>query len=343
MKALMLTAHDRLEIVDVAEPELGAHDVLVRIRACGICGSDVHGLDGSSGRRIPPLIMGHEAAGDIARVGDAVTAWRPGDRVTFDSTISCNACAPCRAGLVNLCDRRRVIGVAIPEYRAHGAFAEFIAVPEHILYRLPDTVSYVEGATVEPLSVAAHAALLTATGPDARAVVVGTGVIGLLLVQVLRAHGCRTIVAVDLDEGRLALAERFGATATLRADARDVVGAIRAATGGDGADVAFEAVGIASTVTLATTAVRKGGAVVLVGNVTPTVDLPLQAVVTRQLSLFGSAASAGEYPECIDMIAARRVDVAGMVSAVAPLEEGAAWFERLRAGREGLLKVVLEP
>jgi L-iditol 2-dehydrogenase len=343
MRALQLTAYNRLDLVEVPEPELGPHDVLVRVRACGICGSDVHGLDGSTGRRLPPLIMGHEAAGDIAGTGSAVTGWAAGDRVTFDSTISCGACEPCRSGLVNLCDRRRVIGVSIPEYRAQGAFAECIAVPEHILYRLPDSVSYVQGAMVEPLSIALHAASRAAIRPDSRVVVVGAGVIGLLLVQALRARGCRTIVAVDLDGRRLTLASRFGATATLHADSPTLERDILAATADAGADVAFEVVGIASTVRLATLSVRKGGAVVLVGNVAPAVELPLQVVVTRQLSLFGSAASAGEYPECLAMISSGAVDVSALVSAVAPLEEGAAWFERLRARDDGLLKVVLEP
>jgi L-iditol 2-dehydrogenase len=343
MKALMLTAYDRLELIDVPEPEVGPRDVLVRVRACGICGSDVHGLDGSSGRRLPPLIMGHEAAGDIAAVGSEVTAWRAGDRVTFDSTIYCNVCDACRAGLTNLCNSRRVIGVSIAEYRAHGAFAEYIAVPEHILYRLPDTVSYAQGAAVEPLSIAVHAVSRAPVTPDSRALVVGTGVIGLMIVQVLSARGCGTIVAVDLDERRLDLAARLGATKTIRADAPSIAADIRAATTADGADVAFEAVGITPTVVLAAESVRKGGTVVLVGNVAPTVQLPLQVVVTRQLSVLGSATSCGEYPECLDMIASGRVDAMALVGAVRPLAEGAEWFERIRSGDEGLIKVVLEP
>ncbi len=343
MKALMLTAYDQLELLDVVEPEVGPHDVLIRVRACGICGSDVHGLDGSSGRRLPPLIMGHEAAGEIAGVGSEVTGWHAGDRVTFDSTIYCNVCDPCRAGLTNLCESRRVIGVSIPEYRAHGAFAEYIAVPEHIVYRLPDAVTYVEGAAVEPLSIAVHAVSRAPVTPDSRALVVGTGVIGLMIVQVLHARGCRTIVAVDLDERRLALAAKLGATSTIRADAPTVAEDIRAATTRDGADVAFEAVGITPTVVLAAESVRKGGTVVLVGNVAPTVQLPLQVVVTRQLSVLGSATSCGEYPECLDMIASGRVDAMALVGAVRPLAEGAEWFERIRSGNEGLIKVVLEP
>src|ERR1700743_3803835 len=115
MDALLLKEYMDLSIVRMPEPEIGAGDVLVRVRACGICGSDVHGMDGSTGRRIPPLIMGHEAAGEIAAVGAAALDWAPGDRVTFDSTVSCGECWYCRRGDINLCEVRRVLGVSCRE------------------------------------------------------------------------------------------------------------------------------------------------------------------------------------------------------------------------------------
>src|SRR5262245_40500816 len=122
MKALVLTEYKKFELQDVPVPELGGSDVLVRVKACGICGSDVHGMDGSSGRRRPPIIMGHEAAGVIERVGQGVSSWHVGDRVTFDSTIYCGECSYCRAGQINLCNNRRVLGVSCEDYRQHGAF-----------------------------------------------------------------------------------------------------------------------------------------------------------------------------------------------------------------------------
>ncbi|MBN1418271.1 MAG: alcohol dehydrogenase catalytic domain-containing protein, partial [Planctomycetes bacterium] len=137
MRALVLTAYNRLEVLDVPRPGVGAEDVLVAVKACGICGSDVRGMDGSTGRRRPPIVMGHEASGVIAEVGPGVRGWQAGDRVTFDSTISCGACGFCRAGKINLCEARRVLGVSCEDYRQPGAFAEFVAVPERILYRLP--------------------------------------------------------------------------------------------------------------------------------------------------------------------------------------------------------------
>ena len=132
MKALLLTEYNHLEYTDFDDPQPGAEDVLIQVKTCGICGSDIHGLDGSSGRRIPPLIMGHEAAGVIVALGDKVSGWQVGDRVTFDSTVYCGTCHFCRRGQINLCDNRRVLGVSCDEYRRHGAFADLIAVPQHI-------------------------------------------------------------------------------------------------------------------------------------------------------------------------------------------------------------------
>jgi L-iditol 2-dehydrogenase len=343
MKALVLEEYNRLDYKDVPDPDVGPEDVLVRVKACGICGSDVHGLDGSTGRRMPPLIMGHEASGVIAGVGKNVTGWQEGDRVTFDSTIYCGKCHFCRRGEINLCDNRRVLGVSPGEYRQHGAFAEYVAVPQHILYRLPEGVSFEQAAMVEALSVAFHAVGRTPISLNDSAAVVGTGMIGLSVIQSLRVAGCGTIIAVDLDQGRLELARQLGADVTLNPEQEDVVVQVLRLTENRGADVAFEAVGISPTLELAIKCARKGGAVTLVGNWAPTTEFPMQAVVTRELTLYGSCASRGEYPACLDMISRGAVDVDVMVSAVAPLAEGASWFQRLHHGESGLMKVILTP
>jgi L-iditol 2-dehydrogenase len=343
MKALVLQAYNRFVLEEVPRPAIGPDDVLVAVKACGICGSDVHGMDGSTGRRRPPIVMGHEAAGVIAEAGAGVTGWAPGDRVTFDSTVYCGACGYCREGRVNLCDRRRVLGVSCEEYRRDGAFAEYVAVPQRILYRLPDAVSFEQAAMIEALSIAVHAAGRAPVAPGGTAVVVGAGMIGLLVIQALRAAGCGAIVAVDVDPARLEMAGRMGADAGVKADDPGAVEAVQRRTGGRGADLAFEVVGIEPAVRTAVGVLRKGGHLVLVGNLAAKVELPLQGVVTRELTLHGSCASAGEYPACLDLIASRRVDVGPLISAVAPLAEGPAWFERLHRREPGLLKVILRP
>jgi hypothetical protein len=160
MNALLLKDYMNLELVQMPVPEAGPEDVLVRVRACGICGSDVHGFDGSTGRRIPPLVMGHEAAGEIAQTGAGVHDWRVGERVTFDSTIYCSQCFYCARGERNLCQNRQVLGVPPGPYRRHGAFAEYVVVPRRILYRLPDNLSFEHAAMIEAVSVAVHAVSL---------------------------------------------------------------------------------------------------------------------------------------------------------------------------------------
>lgn len=343
MKALVLTDLRELKVQTVPEPEVGPNDVLVRVKACGICGSDVHGYDGSSGRRIPPLIMGHEASGVIERVGAEVHDLKPGDRVTFDSTIYCGKCYFCRRGDINLCDNRRVMGVSCGDYRQNGAFAEFVSVPQHIVYRLPDDLSFEHAAMIEAVSVAVHAVNRTPLTLGGSAVVVGAGMIGQLVVQALRAAGCGPLIAIDLDEDKLAMARQFGADHTLNAKTSDLAQHVANLTGGHGADVALEVVGATPSLQTAIACARKGGAVTLVGNLAPQADLPLQSVVTRELSLFGTCASSGEYPACMELMARGAIDVAPMISAVAPLEEGAAYFDRLYNREPGLIKVLLHP
>jgi L-iditol 2-dehydrogenase len=340
MQAMVLEQYGRLDLRDLPQPAPGPGEVLIRVAACGICGSDVHGYDGSSGRRIPPIVMGHEAAGTVAAVGEGVTSLKAGDRVTMDSTIYCGTCDYCRRGQVNLCDRREVLGVSCGEYRRNGAYAEFVAVPERIVHRLPANMSFVDAAMLEPTSVALHAVAVSGAGAGDTALVIGAGMIGLLTMQAARAAGCSRVLIADVDATRLQLAKELGATEVLDAS-RDLVREVLRATGG--VDVALEAVGRQETITAAIQSVRKGGTVTLIGNIAPEVTIPLQVVVSRQLRLQGTAASSGEYPQAIEMISRGQIQVKPLITAVAPLAEGPRWFERLYAHEPNLMKVVLAP
>jgi len=339
---MVLSEYRRLEMADVAEPVPGSGEVLVRVAACGICGSDVHGYDGSSGRRIPPLIMGHEAAGTVAAVGEGVTAWAPGDRVTFDSTVSCGQCPFCLRGDINLCDRREVLGVSCGEYRRAGAFAEYVTVPERILYRLPASMPFAEAAMLEAVSVALHAVKMGGVHGGETALVIGAGMIGLLTLQAARVAGCSRVLIADVDATRLRLARSLGADEVLQVSGDDLSRQVLERLP-SGADVVLEAVGRDATVSAAIASVVKGGTVVLIGNIAPRVTVPLQVVVSRQLRLQGTAASSGEYPEAIDLVSSGKIQVKPLISAVAPLDEGPRWFERLYAGEPGLMKVALVP
>jgi L-iditol 2-dehydrogenase len=342
MRALLLSRYRNLEMTELPVPEAGPNEVLIRVAACGICGSDVHGYDGSSGRRIPPIVMGHEAAGTIAALGQGVNGLSEGDRVTFDSTVYCGECVNCLRGDVNLCDRRQVLGVSCDDYRRAGAFAEFVAVPARIVYRLPQNLAFAEAALLEAVAVALHAVSLVPVATGGTALVVGAGTIGLLLQQALRVAGCSRVFVADVDPTRLSLSRDLGATAPLSAGS-DFVDQILQLTNGIGVDIAAEAVGKSETVNTAIDCVRKGGNVLLVGNISPEITLPLQKVVTRQIRLQGCCASAGEYSAAIELLSTGKIRVRPLITAIARLDDGPQWFERLYAREPNLMKVVLTP
>jgi L-iditol 2-dehydrogenase len=343
MHALTLSEYKHLTVEDVPIPVCGPNDVLVQVAACGICGSDVHGYDGSSGRRIPPIVMGHEAAGVVAAVGAEVKSVAPGDRVTFDSTVYCATCEFCLRGEVNLCEERQVVGVSCHEFRRAGAFAEYIAVPAYIVYKLPASLEFADAAMLEAVSVALHAVKLSQIEGGETALVIGAGMIGLLVLQAALEAGCSRVFVADIDASRLQMAKDLGAAETLHASGADLVREILRLTNGRGADLALEAVGRNETVVTAIDCVRKGGTVTLIGNLAAQVTVPLQKVVTRQIRLQGSCSSAGEYPEAMELVASGKIKVAPMISAVAPLRDGPQWFARLYAGEPNLMKVILDP
>jgi L-iditol 2-dehydrogenase len=343
VKSLVHTAPLTLEYIDWPDPVLAPDEVLVRVAAVAICGSDVHGYTGTTGRRIPPIIMGHEASGAVEAVGRAVSGWPPGARVTFDSTVYCNDCSECRRGRINLCQKRQILGVSPPAFRRHGAMAEFVAVPHWILHRLPDSLSFEEAALVEPAAVAMHAARITPIEPGATVVVVGAGAIGLLAMQAAKLRGAGRVVVVDVREERLAVARQLGADVVVNSGSGDPREALLAATGRPNADVVMEAVGIGQTVQLATDLTAPGGNLTLIGNVQPTIEQNLQAIISKELTIRGSAASAGEYPACLGFLAAGRLQVKPLISRVMPLADGQAAFDALCRGEPGLLKIVLRP
>ncbi|MFT5123558.1 MAG: L-iditol 2-dehydrogenase [Kiritimatiellia bacterium] len=343
MKALSLQAYNQFELIDVPLPEIGPEDVLIQVKAVGICGSDVHGMTGSTGRRLPPVTMGHEASGIIEQVGAAVTDWKVGDRVTMDSTVYCGKCPYCKRGQINLCDDRMVLGVSTPDFKKDGAFAEYVAVPARILYRLPDGLPIEYAAMTEPVSIGYHAWVRSKMQPGETAIVVGSGMIGLLLIQVLKAKGCGKIIAIDIDNDKLTLAQKLGADHALNARDETLIEAIRALTGGEGVDHAFEVVGATAPIGTAIDAVRKGGTVILIGNVSPEVTIHLQKAVTKELNILGSCASSGEYPECLELIAQGHINMEAFISSQPPLADGAEWFKRLYDQEPGLMKVILKP
>lgn len=343
MKALVLEEYNKLVYKDVPDPEIRDDEVLVKVMACGICGSDVHGLDGSTGRRIPPMIMGHEASGVIVKTGSGAESWKPGDRVTFDSTVYPLDDWYTLKGMYNLSDNREVLGVSPGSYKRDGAFAEYIVIPKHILYRIPENVTFEEAAMVEAVAVALHSINISGIKPGDSCAVVGAGMIGIFIIKLLRVAGASRIIVIDMNSGRLDQAEKAGADLTFLSSDDNIDEKIKAITNNRGVDISFEAVGKSETLNLAIDIIRKGGTAVLVGNITPKVEFPLQKVVTRELKVLGSCAIRGEYEAVLELLSTGKISVSDQISAVAPLAEGAAWFDRLYRREEELNKIILRP
>jgi L-iditol 2-dehydrogenase len=343
MKALLLSRYNELDLADLPVPVPGPGELLVKVAACGICGSDVHGYDGTSGRRIPPIVMGHEAAGIVTETGPGVQNFKTGDRITFDSTVYCGKCEFCRRGEVNLCSDRQVIGVSCTDYRRYGAFAEYVVVPERISYHLPEALKFEEAAMLEAVSVALHGVRVSEMKGGETALVIGAGMIGLLTLQAAKAGGASKVFIADIDRSRLDRAEELGADKALLLSGDALVQEVLRLTERRGVDLVLEAVGREETIAASIGSVRKGGTVTLIGNISPKVNIPLQAVVSRQIRLQGSCASSGEYPQAMELLSNGKIKVKSLITAVAPLADGPRWFERLHSGEQNLMKVVLDP
>lgn len=343
MKALVLEEYNHLVYKDVPDPVILDNEVLVKVMACGICGSDVHGLDGSTGRRIPPMIMGHEASGIIVKTGVGVTGWRSGDRVTFDSTVYPLNDWFTINGHYNLSDDRQVLGVSPGNYKRDGAFAEYIAIPQHILYKIPDGVTFEQAAMAEAVAVALHSINIAGIRTGDKCVVVGAGMIGIFIIKLLKISGASLIIAIDINRKRLEEAEKSGANHTFLSDEINLEQKVHSLTDLRGSDISFEAAGKSDSVNISINMLRKGGTAVLVGNTSPKIDFPLQKVVTRELKVLGSCAIRGEYEVVLHLLASGKIGVEDQISAIVPLSEGAIWFEKLYSKTEELNKVILKP
>jgi L-iditol 2-dehydrogenase len=343
MKALVLEKYNKLVYKNVPDPLIKNSEVLIKVMACGICGSDVHGLDGSTGRRIPPMIMGHEASGVIVRTGTDVIGWKSGDRVTFDSTVYPLNDWFTLEGKYNLSGNREVIGVSPGTYKRDGAFAEFIAIPQHILYKIPENVTFEQAAMVEAVAVALHSINISGVRTGNNCAVVGSGMIGILIIKLLKISGASGIIAIDINPGQLEKAALAGADCTFNPTVENLEEKILTLTNNRGADIAFEAVGLSKSVNIAIDITRKGGKIVLVGNLSAKIDFPLQKVVTRELKVLGSCAIRGEYETVLNLLKTGKIQVDDQISAVVPLSDGALWFKKLYNKEDGLNKVILVP
>jgi L-iditol 2-dehydrogenase len=342
MRAAVLVERGRVEVRDVPAPSLGPDDVLVAPRAVGICGSDLHlyrhGRIGSS-VVAGAMVLGHEPAGEVVEVGAAVPGLAPGDRVIVEPGISCGSCFWCHAGDYNLCPSVRFLGIPPSD----GAMCEQVAVPARFVHRLPEAMSWADGAMIEPFAVGLQATKSAGVAPGDSVVVMGAGPIGLMILQAARIHGATTLIAVDVEPRPLELAGRLGATATLDARAPDLAERVRALTDGRGADHAIEAVGVAQSVQGALGLVRRGGTLTLVG-IAPEPGVPLDTItiVRTGITVRSSFRYAHVHPAAIALAADGRVDLRALVTHRYPLGDVARAFDDVANRRDGVVKAVVE-
>jgi threonine dehydrogenase-like Zn-dependent dehydrogenase len=337
MKALVWTAPSQAEIRVLPDPAPKPDEVVVRVRASGVCGSYLLGYLGKSKKRVPPLVLGHEMAGEVAAVGSGVRDLAVGTRVAILPLFTCGTCIPCRRGRSNLCPSRILLGMNLA-----GGFAEYAVAPRPYVYPVGD-LDPLSASMIEPLATPMNFFDSHARGPLDSVAVLGAGTQGLLALQLARLAGAREVLSVDTHESRLETARRLGATRVVNAKTSDVVAAVLDATKGEGCDAVVDAAGVNATRAQAVKICARGGTVGLVGLHDPESPLDCLDVIGREIAVHGVYGySPAHFRKSFDTIAARKVDVTSWVREF-PLEEGAAVLARLTSAPGDLVKASLCP
>lgn len=343
MKAAVFTEPYHFKICEREKPVPKSDEVLVRIRAVGICGSDIHPYMGDGiDRREPGIIMGHEAAGEVAEVGKNVTRWKIGDRVAINPQINDETCPMCKKGFPHLCDHSLLIGSSMRGF-LDGAMCEYVAIHEKQLFHLADEISYDYGTFLDPLGNAIHLINRGGVKLGDRVVIIGAGTIGLLAIQTARLAGAVKVIAVDLSDYKLGIARDLGADICLKSDDPEFMEKIKKETGGIGPDVVVEAVGISVTYSLALHMCRKRGTVVALGFTKPELNLPVQQIIYKELNVVGSTGYADECETTLEYMRKGLIDIEKVITHRLPLERVKEGFDLLCDKNSGAIKVILNP
>ena len=336
MKAAVWYGGKDIRIEDVPTPKIKDDDVLVRVKAVSICGSDVHAYRGVSKRRIPPLVMGHEFSGEIVKLGKSVKGFKDGERVVVEPILTCGICRLCQLGRSNICENMRLVGLHLS-----GAFSEYVSVLASNCHTLPDTVSFEEASLAEPLAVAVHAVTLASLETNEDVCILGSGAVGLMTLQVVNDIGAENLFVIDTLEYRLDLAKKLGATRTINAKKEDPVKEVLAH---GGVNTVFEAVGLQKTVKQALSMVQKGGKVVIIGMLDAMMELDMLDVTVKEIEIRGSYGyTSKDFKQALTLITKGKVDVKPLITHVLPLHDIAKGFDILSKGTENVIKVVLKP
>ncbi|MGI6558256.1 MAG: zinc-dependent alcohol dehydrogenase [Limnochordia bacterium] len=340
MRAAVLKENYRIVLEDVKEPSPGPGEVKIQVRVTGICGSEVHAFKGTHPYRKPPVILGHELAGDIVEVGSDVEGLKVGDRVTVEPQIGCERCYMCRRGLNNLCESKIVLGTQ----EWPGSFAEYIIAPAKVVYRLPDGLSYEEGVMVEPLAVGVHAVRWSEMGLGDSVLVLGAGTIGLVTIMAARQAGARRIFATDVLDFNLAKARELGATHTINVRQKDPVSVVLEETKGKGADVAFITAAASPVVEQAIKAVRKRGKALLIGFFEgPADNLEIFPLTAKEIDLRGCLMYTAEgFQNTLDMVAEGQLDSRPLITEVLDIAQAQEGLEVMDKRTRDAVKILLK-
>ncbi|KAB0678550.1 zinc-dependent alcohol dehydrogenase family protein [Aureimonas leprariae] len=322
MKAIRLEGLGKLAVRDVAKPVPKPDEILVKVAACGICGTDRHLFLGEFPSR-PPVTLGHEFAGTVEAAGAEVAGFRPGMKVTGDPNIACGRCPECHRGRVNLCRDLQAIGI-----HRDGGFADYVCLPETQAHRLPDDLDLVHGAFCEPLACSIHGLDIAGIRPGESVVVLGGGLIGLLVVQLARLAGASRVVLVTRSAGKRALGERLGATATVDPSAGDAHAAICGESGllPGGADKVIEAAGVRETVEQAPKLACRGGTVLVLGVLPQGASVAIEPfdLLFREVQLLSSFINPFTHARAADLIASGTIEVEPLITRRVDFEDAAA-------------------
>jgi L-iditol 2-dehydrogenase len=343
MKVLMKTAkgEGNVEFKDVESPEINSDEILVEIKAAGICGTDLHILHDKS-HYIPPVTLGHEYSGVVIEIGDEVKDFEIGDKVTSPATINCGICHFCRIGATNRCidPNKRILGVA----RANGAFARYMAVPAKIVHKLPEDIPFEEAALAEPAACAVHATEMISVNMGDSVVILGPGPMGLLILQLAKLAGAtQTIVTgITADLDRMKIAKNLGADQTINVEEENPVTTIKKLTDGLGADIVFECSGAPPAQKQAFDIVRRRGKIGLVGLTGREINISLDKIVEGELEVKGSWGTLWtSWKLAIKLISLKKLQVRPLISATLPLEQWEKGFQLMES--KEAIKVLLIP
>ncbi|GCE23331.1 galactitol-1-phosphate 5-dehydrogenase [Dictyobacter kobayashii] len=341
METLTWLGPRMMEMRSAQIPEPQAGEVLIKVAAAGICGSELSGYLGENSLRKPPLVMGHEAAGQVVQVNEGAfhngASAQVGTRVTFNPLITCGHCDRCRANRPNLCRSRQIIGIHRP-----GAFAGYVAVPAHLCYPLPDTMSTSMAALTEPLACSVRAVSLAHVQPEQSLLILGAGPIGLFCLAAAKAQGIQQVVISDMSPSRLEIARRWGAQATINVGEQDVVATIQQLFPG-GVDTVIDAVGLNITRSQAVQAVVPGGQVVFIGLHHESSPLEANYLVRQEITISGSFSyTPVDFDRAFDYLRQGLLQAEEEWLEERPLSEGANAFAELVAGSVAATKIILK-